>query len=836
MAPTPEQELPICGSNLGGGGFTPPKFGGLGGQNDSVSISYSEYKEQFPQAAAEWDLERLYQNLGDAKREVASYRRRGLTDTEKCHLRGLLCQFSPDEIAKILYKNPKGVRVDLSKTLYRYVEKLTGRQRNTLKNWRDVIDWLAAAGYKLPQPTQTYIDSLVKKLRNHCYNNIQRHCGKMQLLDISQPVDIDLFYVEVNILEDIPSQEWVDISDLVKELELGRVRQAGIPGFEAVEKYSRLMVVGKPGAGKTTFLQYLAIQCNKGNLRSDLVPIFITLKDFAKYSRDEEDLRLLNYINRQLQPELRRIAEPNVMEIVLSEGRGLILLDGLDEVPEGNELEICEAINNFCDRYHQNKFIITCRIAGSNFRFSSFVDVEIADFNERQIESFVRKWFINIPRNNQGNEQAKAKEFIKQLNLPENQRIRELAVTPLWLHLTCLVFKAKGEFPCNPANLYQQGLKIMLVEWNEAKGIRRDEVYRNLSVYRKKELLSHIAAVTFTQGDYFFEQNKIQRIVIDYLRTLPEQNIETHQLQEDSEAILKSIELQHGLLVERANGIYSFSNLTVQEYLTAMKIVNSLEEEPKIAPLEELVEKIGEKRWREVFLLVASMLDCPNILLQLMKNKVDKLVAEDKNLQEFLGWVNQKSRSISIPDNYNPAAFRVFYFVLDRILDDALNRPLTPLNNSALNSVLDYAINHALKHEINPIFYLALNRALVHGIVSAIEPGILRAFIRSLDPELRQILEQLKEQFLHGNYNNKALTDEFTRMMISHRYIGDDWQFSQEQKELLRQYYDANKLLVDCLNSGCNVSGEVRREIEDTLLLPLAEIKNRGGLLAIIAY
>ena len=48
--------------------------------------------------------------------------------------------------------------------------------------------------------------------------------------------------------------------------------------------------------------------------------------------------------------------------------------------------------------------------------------------------------------------------------------------------------------------------------------------------------------------------------------------------------------------------------------------------------------------------------------------------------------------------------------------------------------------------------------------------------------------------------------------MIQHRNIGHDWQFSPEQKALLRQYYDANKLLVACINSDCYVSREVRQK------------------------
>jgi predicted NACHT family NTPase len=60
--------------------------------------------------------------------------------------------------------------------------------------------------------------------------------------------------------------------------------------------------------------------------------------------------------------------------------------------------------------------------------------------------------------------------------------------------------------------------------------------------------------------------------------------------------------------------------------------------------------------------------------------------------------------------------------------------------------------------------------------------------------------------------------------MITHRNIGHDWQFTDDQKALLQQYYDANLLLIECLNSDCYVSRNVREEIDATLLLPVAEI------------
>jgi hypothetical protein len=74
--------------------------------------------------------------------------------------------------------------------------------------------------------------------------------------------------------------------------------------------------------------------------------------------------------------------------------------------------------------------------------------------------------------------------------------------------------------------------------------------------------------------------------------------------------------------------------------------------------------------------------------------------------------------------------------------------------------------------------------------------------------------------------NGEAWAMQLRDVMIQHRNTGRrDWSFSEHQEELLWKYYDANKLLVDCLNNTPSVSPEVRSHIEDTLLLPIAEIE-----------
>lgn len=103
--------------------------------------------------------------------------------------------------------------------------------------------------------------------------------------------------------------------------------------------------------------------------------------------------------------------------------------------------------------------------------------------------------------------------------------------------------------------------------------------------------------------------------------------------------------------------------------------------------------------------------------------------------------------------------------------------------------------------------------------------------IDSDDSEFNGAFKEIKSQLPEKDkWDEDGIVwgEQLQNLSLEHRMIGKNWQFSEEQKELLMQYYDANKLLVDCLNSRCVVvSDEVRKEIEETLILLIAEIEKR---------
>jgi predicted NACHT family NTPase len=423
--------------------------------------------------------------------------------------------------------------------------------------------------------------------------------------------------------------------------------------------------------------------------------------------------------------------------------------------------------------------------------------------------------------------------------------------------------------------LYEEGVEIMLRKWDETRGIKRDEVYRDLNLCRKKHLLAFVAAITFERGDYFFEKNQIQQVIADYLANLPDGTTDPVELEIRSEVVLKAIEAQHGLLVERARGIYSFSHLTFQEYFTAREIVNNSAPQA----VEKLVSHLTEKRWREVLLLAVGMLQKADDSLLSMKQQVDGLVADDEQLQQFLMWVRNKSFSIKAP--YKPSAIRAFY--LGREVERVSNPRSVDLNfDLSLIRILGYAIDHTFKPplrlfllnftsyydnerdsglaterdsdlatdivlDVAMVYAIDLNIPYLYAAASGRNLLSILAFTLNLnlEPELKQSLQQLADQLYASAYQNRIQewwkserewweakghdwTQQLINVMIKYRNIGHDWQFSEQQKSLLRKYYDANKLLVDCLNSGCNVSPAVRQEIEETLLLPIANIQKTG--------
>ncbi|TYQ26566.1 NACHT C-terminal helical domain 2-containing protein [Pseudanabaena sp. UWO310] len=656
------------------------------------------------------------------------------------------------------------------------------------------------------------IEDLVKLVRERCADDIRERCGTMRVLDMTQPVDLDRIYTDVNIIKDVIGRRRIGYDEVMEvctrehfdRFLVGTIKER-VTGFAAVEEFQKLVVLGKPGAGKTTFMKYLAMSCLGGRFHGELVPIFVTLKAYAE-ERGQPSLE--NYILTEF---AKRKVSQDVAKQLLDNGRALILLDGLDEVKKEDDRRVKQDIDRFSRDWLKNRFAITCRIAAREYQFEKFTEVEVADFDDGQIETFVNNWFRE-------RDAAKAERMLERLK--GNKPVKELAKSPLLLTLLCLVFGERNDFPPKRSELYKEGLEVLMKKWDAKRNIEREIIYKHLSPQNKEDMLGQIAFNTFVNGEYFFRQEDLQRQIKDYICNLPETSADPEALRLDSEAVLKAIEHHHGLLVERARNIYSFSHLTFQEYFAAREIERERH-------FERLIENISNPRWKEVFYLTAEMLRRSDSFLLLMKDHIDEIFNKNDDLQRFLLWLNRKVYVSS--KKYKMVALRAYFAYIAFSLSILKSSVLLTLDSEHSKTLAQSLI-------FNKAFDKSDTISIACGVDSNFSCDISNNF--NLDVNCKTIQESLQivQMIRNGFINLKIEGQEFFQWFESNgedwsqsfhqvcldslnKSFGFDWQFFPSQLEVFTQYYAANLLLVECMNRSY-VSKQVREEIESTMLLP----------------
>ena len=232
--------------------------------------------------------------------------------------------------------------------------------------------------------------------------------------------------------------------------------------------------------------------------------------------------------------------------------------------------------------------------------------------------------------------------------------------------------------------------------------------------------------------------------------------------------------------------------------------------------LPKLVSRIADKKWKNEFLRVASILQPADELVLLVQEKLDSIVAKDETLQQLLSWANHKSASVE--RNVSPAEIRAFYVSLVCILDLTLTRVLDPSLKFKSSKIrkLRLAFAKAAKN----VEFAGVNesRKLAFDDVAGILVGI---WALDVEPELKQLLTQFQSQ-MPDVQNWKKWRQECGNIWLEQfkSAIGYNVDFCPQQKTLLKQYYYAYNLLLECLNSdNCQVTPAVREKIEDSMLL-----------------
>jgi hypothetical protein len=639
-------------------------------------------------------------------------------------------------------------------------------------------------------------------------NYSDRH-GILKVLGMREPVALESVYTTVRFLDRADLQRFESIESLEAAYRQNPERsfqpknKTCRDGIEVANTKQFLMVLGSPGAGKSTFLRKIGLEALKGErgtYEHESIPVFLELKSLNGKLEDA------------IAQEFRICGLPYAEEAtvkLLEAGKLLVLLDGLDEVPTKKLNDAIQEIQNFVDQYDKNRFIASCRLAAYRNNFRRFTDVAMADFDAPQIRLFISNWF----HSQADQEIGTALRCWSLLQKPENIAAKELAQSPLLLTLLCLVYDRSQNFPQNRSVLYKKAMRVLLEEWASEKRILQEEIYEGLNTELEEILLSEIAYEGFKADRLFFGQREL----VSQIRAFLTDNLNAPR-HLNGEAVLNAIEIQQGILVERAEDVYSFSHLTLQEYLTAQYI-----DDHRLT--QELVtEHLADERWQEVFLLVAGLMRGGADELLMAMEKQSRSYINTPKLKAFLNWAHQITENSS--GDCPASAKRTTAIFIALIVDRALD--LAKILHPQLARTLEIA--RTLARARVPEFAHTMPQSSTRAVTPT------RAFARAMTDSLANELEKLK---LFSDINFTALMARLQALKMKapdirqpaemhqafQNQIAQTWlntlklepaivNLSESELQNLEHYLYAHCLIVRCKQAAVRVAPKTWHAIE----------------------
>ena len=405
----------------------------------------------------------------------------------------------------------------------------------------------------------------------------------------------------------------------------------------ALLRYSKLVIVGDPGSGKSTFLKFVALMLARSTLLNNPsiaierlslteplpIPIFIPcwdLSDFLKRCESITVASLLDFVIGRMTSYGFGIS-PQLLETVLRAGNCCLLFDGVDEVPTDNgRAAVSRLLEDCVKRFPSNRYVVTSRIrayTGDTILKGQFARCDIQPFDEDDRARFLRNWigllFKMPPDKISADGGDAAREFYSLTRAIESSdRIRPLAVNPLLLTVIAIVHWNRKRLPEQRVELYGECVDVLLGQRKEAERIQLGRHVESLDEERElgdrekrawvRKRFGEIALHILSLDGPHEEATKADMIRLLSPRFIDQGAATQEQAETRALYFLDRQELRSGLLVSRREHSYRFVHLTFQEYLAAWHLSNQ-----EFDQVQALIEpRLRQQRWFETLQLLGS--------------------------------------------------------------------------------------------------------------------------------------------------------------------------------------------------------------------------------------
>jgi HEAT repeats/NACHT domain/HEAT repeat len=377
----------------------------------------------------------------------------------------------------------------------------------------------------------------------------------------------------------------------------------------------RTVVLGDPGAGKTTMLRYMAYQLAKSLLNdeqgeseqarvpdlledvTDYLPVYVRIGLYAQHLQDKPDTDIADFAPRGCQM-LQIPLSAELLKAEMERGRALFLFDGLDEIVDTSERrEVARRVTEFASEYPNCPVIVTSRIVGYREAQlgSQFTRFTVSPFGEDEINCFVENWYRAL------GEPHKAKDLIEVI--AGNDSVKRLASNPLLLTVIALIHR-RAKLPDERVKLYQLAAETLADQWMTERRVIPEAWDAQETI---RDLLPAIAwHMHCATSSGLIGEQKLHKLLVETMRRL-QPRLTENEANARASQFCRNVAEFSGIFLERGldqegQSLYGFLHLTFEEYFAAVRLCELWERKGN----EVLKPLMHDSRWNEIVLLAAG--------------------------------------------------------------------------------------------------------------------------------------------------------------------------------------------------------------------------------------
>lgn len=390
---------------------------------------------------------------------------------------------------------------------------------------------------------------------------------------------------------------------------------APIPLEDAVRTHPRLVILADPGMGKSWLIRSLThqlasraietLQDEEGRLEDLVLPLPVRCDELSSLPDESLASALVTLIGRR-HPGLLSPALSAWLEDYVGSGKGLLLLDALDENPYEQRATLSRLLDAWLVAAPNGRFVVTSRIAGYTappLTGEGITEAELQAFSDEDVAAALALWPLSDSR------AARLRQQLRQRDLAGMARI------PLLLALLCAVSADPGPLPATRAELYQRVLRRFLLHEHRPPAASPGHADRLLGV------LAPVAAAFAEHPNGWVDLMSATSL----RAAIRSAGSGFTELGLGADAVIEELSVAAGVLVPAGTQMsgrdqpYLFVHRTVQEYLTAIHVAG--------LPNSDLFATVQrhlwfDPDWRQPLMLLAPALAaegrCEEYLRQLL--------------------------------------------------------------------------------------------------------------------------------------------------------------------------------------------------------------------------